>query len=357
MDVSLFDYNLPRELIARHPSPERSASRLFVVNRQDGAFRHLHFYDLPDLLNPSDLLVLNDSRVIPARLMGKRLPGGGKAEILLLREKEPLLWEAMVRPGKKIKPGDRIVFEPKKLEADIVGYIGPGERLLKFSCRGDWWEILRETGLPPLPPYILKARRDDLHTDMAHTPLAEPEDRERYQTVYARANGSVAAPTAGLHFTPGLLDTIRKRGIKIAFATLHVGAGTFKPVETERVEDHKMHSEYYEISQETADNINSARETGGRVITVGTTAVRILESVADEKGHVTASSDETDIMIYPGYEFKCSDALITNFHLPKSTLLMLVSAFAGRELILKAYREAIEKRYRFYSYGDAMIIL
>ncbi len=357
MDVSLFDYSLPEGLIARYPAEERTHSRLFVVERASGSFAHRHFYDITQYLRRGDLLVLNDSKVIPARLMGRRLPGGGKVETLLLRQYAPLTWLVMVRPGKKIHAGDRIVFEPKILEGEVVKYVRPGERLVRFTCQGDWWSVIEHCGHTPLPPYILKARRDDRHTDFAHTPLEEPGDRERYQTVFAKREGSVAAPTAGLHFSTALLAELEKMDVEFAYVTLHVGAGTFKPVSTERIEDHKMHSEIYRLGKEESEKINAARREGRRIIPVGTTAVRTLETCADDVGSVQPSSGETRLMITPGYKFKCADALITNFHLPRSTLLMLVCAFGGLEIIKKAYAEAIRERYRFFSYGDAMLIL
>jgi S-adenosylmethionine:tRNA ribosyltransferase-isomerase len=357
MDISLFDYSLPEELVARHPAPERDQSRLFVIDRMSGSFTHEHFSNIGKFLRRGDLLVLNDTRVIPARLMGQRLPGGGKVETLLLKEIEPLLWQVMVKPAKKIHTGDRIVFQPKLLEGEVTGYIAPGERLMHFTCRGDWWETLDKVGHTPLPPYILKGRRDDLHTDLGHTPLEESEDRVRYQTIYARVRGSVAAPTAGLHFSEGILDDLKTRGIEVAFVTLHIGAGTFKPVTTERVEDHPMHWETYHLTTEDSEKINHVRMEGHRIIPVGTTSVRTLETCADMEGFVHPASGETRLLIIPGYRFKCADALLTNFHLPRTTLLMLVCAFGGRELILRAYEEAVRERYRFYSFGDAMLIL
>ena len=357
MDVSLFDYHLPQELIARTPAEERSSSRLLVIHRKTGKIEHRRFHDVTEYLESGDVLVINNTRVIPARLMGNRYPGGGKIEALLLREREKLVWETMVRPGKRVKKGDRIVFEPKLLEGEVVEYLKQGERIIHFECRGDWKEVLEKVGHTPLPPYILKARRDDLRTDLAHTPLEMPGDRERYQTVYAAEEGSIAAPTAGLHFTSSLMNRLTEERVTIAPVTLHVGAGTFKPVTAEKVEDHEMHSEVYRIEEKTATVINNARKEGRRIVPVGTTAVRTLESAASDNGMVKSGSGETDLMIAPGYSFKCVDVVITNFHLPRSTLLMLVCAFGGRELVLKAYEEAIREKYRFYSYGDAMMII
>jgi len=357
MDTSLFDYCLPEELVARRPAPMRTHSRLFVLKRVPGVFIHERFYNIKNHLRAGDLLVLNDSRVFPARLIGRRLPGGGKIEALLLKEREHLIWEAMVRPGKKIRVGDCIVFHPGELEGEILEYLGKGERLIRFICRGDWDKILNRYGHTPLPPYILKARRDNAHTDLGHTPPEEPGDRERYQTVYARDRGSVAAPTAGFHFSENLMLELRNIGVNFTFLTLHIGPGTFKPVTTERIEDHEIHTEYYRVTRESAEVVNETRRRGGRIIPVGTTVVRTLETCSDENGIVHPGSGETSLMIMPGYRFRCADALITNFHLPRSTLLLLVSAFGGVELIRKAYGEAIAQRYRFYSYGDAMLIL
>lgn len=357
MKTSLFDYDLPEELIARHPAKERSQSSLLCVKRSDETIFHDHFFNLERYLGPGDVLVLNDSRVIPARLFGHRVPGGGKVEVLLTRELEPMVWEAMVRPGKKIGPGDKIIFQAGVLKGEILHHINPGERIIRFICRGDWWEVLQDIGHTPLPPYILKARRDDLHTDFSHLAPEEPEDRERYQTVYALTKGSVAAPTAGLHFSLELLERLRTLGVEIVSITLHVGPGTFKPVSSMNVEDHPMHKERYIIPEETAMKINLAKKEKRRVIPVGTTVVRCLESSSDKEGFVKAEERETQLMIVPGYRFQCSDAMLTNFHLPRSTLLMLVCAFAGTSLIMKSYQEAIDKHYRFYSYGDAMLIV
>jgi len=353
----MFNYPLPEDLVARHPAEKRTHSRLLVVNRALRSISHDHFYNIGKYLRTGDLLVLNDTRVIPARLPGFRVPGGGKVEILLTRKKEPLLWEAMVRPGKKIRPGDRIVFKPKLLEAEIVQYLEPGYRLIRFFCKHPFEQVLQKLGHTPLPPYILKARRDDLNTDLAHIPWEQPQDRDRYQTVYAKQNGSIAAPTAGLHFSNELISALKSRGVQITFITLHVGPGTFKPVTEENIEDHVMHSETYTVLPQAAKLINRAKREKRRVIPVGTTVVRTLESCMDENGVLKSGTAETSLMILPGRRFGYADALVTNFHLPRSTLLMLVCAFGGKDLIFKAYKEAVEKKYRFYSYGDAMLIL
>ncbi len=339
MKTSDFYYDLPPELIAQTPLERRDGSRLLVLNRATGAIRHLRFYDLPDLLQSGDCLVLNDSRVLPARLFGRRETGGA-AEVLLLTDRGDNVWECLVRPGRKLRRGAKIEFGDGLLRAEIVEELPEGNRLIRFEYEGIFLELLERLGRMPLPPYI----------------KAELEDGERYQTVYARHLGSAAAPTAGLHFTKELLETIRQKGVALAWVTLHVGLGTFRPVKEETVEDHPMHAEYCVIPPEAAELINRTRQNGGRVICVGTTACRTLESFAAEDGTVAPASGWTDIFIYPGYRFKAVDALITNFHLPESTLLMLVSALAGRETILAAYKEAIEKRYRFFSFGDAMFI-
>ena len=339
MKTSDFYYDLPPELIAQTPLERRDGSRLLVLNRATGAIRHLRFYDLPDLLQSGDCLVLNDSRVLPARLFGRRETGGA-AEVLLLTDRGDNVWECLVRPGRKLRRGAKIGFGDGLLRAEIVEELPEGNRLIRFEYEGIFLELLERLGRMPLPPYI----------------KAELEDGERYQTVYARHLGSAAAPTAGLHFTKELLETIRQKGVALAWVTLHVGLGTFRPVKEETVEDHPMHAEYCVIPPEAAELINRTRQNGGRVICVRTTACRTLESFAAEDGTVAPASGWTDIFIYPGYRFKAVDALITNFHLPESTLLMLVSALAGRETILAAYKEAIEKGYRFFSFGDAMFI-
>ena len=314
-----FYFDLPPELIAQTPLERRDGSRLLVLDKETGAVEHRHFYDLPEYLHPGDCLILNNSRVLPARLLGHRVPGGGACEILLLIDRGDNVWECLVRPGKKLRDGNRLV---------------------RFEYEGIFLEVLERLGKMPLPPYIKE----------------ELQDQERYQTVYSKVNGSAAAPTAGLHFTPELLDKVQTMGVKVGYVTLHVGLGTFRPVKEEEITDHAMHSEYCVIPQETADLINETKRNGGRVICVGTTSCRTIESHAAEDGTMTASAGWTDIFIYPGYRFKVMDALVTNFHLPESTLIMLVSALAGREHVLDAYRQAVEERYRFFSFGDAMFI-
>lgn len=341
MNVDLYDFELPEELIAQTPLEERSASKLLTLNKRDGSTAHHVFSDIVDYLQPGDTLVLNDTRVIPARLFGTKEDTGAKAEVLLLKNMGEDRWEALVKPGKKLKTGAVIVFGDE-LKATIESEGDMGGRVLRFEYQGIFNEILDRLGQMPLPPYI-KEKLDD---------------RERYQTVYSKHEGSAAAPTAGLHFTESLLDQIKAKGVQVAFVTLHVGLGTFRPMSVDRVEDHVMHEEYYVLPQETADVLNETKARGGRIIAVGTTSCRTLETVAQKcgDGPVTASSGWTGIFIYPGYKFGLVDALITNFHLPKSTLVMLVSALAGREHILAAYREAIKQRYRFFSFGDAMFI-
>lgn len=339
MKVSDFDYELPEELIAQDPLEDRSSSRLLILDKETGAVRHDVFRNIKNELRPGDCLVINNTRVIPARLFGTREGTGGAVELLLLKRVTGDIWETLVRPGKKARPGMRIVFSDK-LAAEVTEVVDDGNRLVRFEYDGIFEEILDELGEMPLPPYITHK-------------LADPE---RYQTVYAKYKGSAAAPTAGLHFTPELLAEIKEMGVEIAEVTLHVGLGTFRPVKVDDVKDHHMHSEFYKIDAETAEKINQTRAAGGRIIAVGTTSCRTLESAADENGIIHAGSDNTEIFIYPGYQFKAVDALITNFHLPKSTLMMLVSALAGRENIMKAYKEAVELRYRFFSFGDAMMI-
>ena len=335
-----FDFELPQELIAQTPIEKRDASRLLVLDKNSGAWEHRHFFDLPSYLHPGDCLILNNSRVLPARLLGHRLPGGGACEVLLLIDRGNDTWECLVRPGKKMRVGAKVSFGEGQLTGEVVEELPGGNRLVKFHYEGIFLEVLDQLGKMPLPPYI----------------KAELQDRERYQTVYSKVTGSAAAPTAGLHFTPELLEQIRTMGVNIGYVTLHVGLGTFRPVKEEEITDHEMHSEYCVIPQETADLINETKRNGGRVICVGTTSCRTLESWAEEDGTVKASAGWTDIFIYPGYRFKVLDALVTNFHLPESTLLMLVSALAGREHILAAYNEAVKERYRFFSFGDAMFI-
>ncbi len=339
MNVQDFDYYLPEELIAQTPLAQRDASRLMVLPLQQGACSHRHFFELPSLLRKGDLLVFNDTRVIPARLHGRKRDTGAKVEVFLLKRLDLDRWETLVRPGRKLRPGTEVVFSDE-LSAVIEDTTEFGGRIVRFCWQGVFEEILQRLGEVPLPPYI-------------HEKLPDPE---RYQTVYARENGSAAAPTAGLHFTPELLSQLREQGIQTAYVTLHVGLGTFRPVAVESIQDHVMHSEQYAISAETAALVNETRRQGGRVIAVGTTAVRTLET-AGQSGQLQPCSGFTNIFIYPGYEYKIIDGLITNFHLPKSTLLMLVSALAGRERVLAAYKEAVEQRYRFFSFGDAMFIL
>ena len=339
MKTSDFNFELPEELIAQTPLARRDASRLLVLDKTTGARRHLHFYDLPTLLRPGDCLVLNDSRVLPARLIGRR-PTGGACEVLLLVDRGENLWECLVRPGRKLRPGAQVIFGDGQLTAVVEEEIEDGKRLVRFHYQGIFLEILEQLGKMPLPPYI----------------KAELQDNERYQTVYSKVVGSAAAPTAGLHFTPELLRQIQEMGVKVCYVTLHVGLGTFRPVKAEEIADHEMHSEFCMVSRETADTINETKKNGGRVICVGTTSCRTIESFAAEDGTMTERSGWTNIFIYPGYRFKVLDALITNFHLPESTLIMLVSALAGRESVLAAYQEAVKLRYRFFSFGDAMFI-
>ena len=340
MKTSDFYYELPPELIAQTPLERRDASRLMCLDKETGAVSHHHFYELPDFLNAGDCLILNNSRVLPARLLGRRLPGGGACEVLLLQDKGDKVWECLVRPGKHLREGARLSFGEGELTAEIAEVLPDGNRLVRFDYKGIFLEVLERLGKMPLPPYIKE----------------ELQDRERYQTVYSKVNGSAAAPTAGLHFTPELLEKIAAKGVGIGYVTLHVGLGTFRPVKEDEVEQHDMHSEYCVISQETADLINRTKANGARVICVGTTSCRTIESWAAEDGTMTATGGWTNIYIYPGYRFKVMDALVTNFHLPESTLVMLVSALAGRDHILSAYEEAVRERYRFFSFGDAMFI-
>jgi S-adenosylmethionine:tRNA ribosyltransferase-isomerase len=343
MDVSMFDFDLPEELIAQKPNPERSASRLMVLHRDTGEVEHKRFPDLLDYLQPGDVLVLNDTRVRPSRLIGVKEETGAKIELLLLKPLGNDRWEALVKPAKRVKQGTVITFGDGRLTAVCEGESEvAGGRLFRLQYDSDDVEsLLEELGQMPLPPYI----REQL------------DDPERYQTVFSRVVGSAAAPTAGLHFTPALLERIEEKGVHIAYITLHVGLGTFRPVTAEKVEEHQMHAEYYEVSEETAEIIRRARAEGGRIFAVGTTTVRTLETVASRFGEIRATSGWTDIFIYPGFRFRAVDAMVTNFHLPKSTLIMLVSAFASREQVLAAYREAVRERYRFFSFGDAMLIV
>ena len=342
MKVEDFDYELPPELIAQDPLEDRAASRLLMLDKKTGGISHGAFRDIVDQLGEKDMLVLNNTRVIPARLLGLREGSGARIELLLLKrlEQQGACWETLVKPGKKCRPGDRLSFGEGLLQAQILEVLPDGNRIVQFFYDGIFEEILDRLGQMPLPPYITH----------------ELKDRERYQTVYARHQGSAAAPTAGLHFTKELLEQLKNKGVRIEELTLHVGLGTFRPVKAERVEDHHMHSEHYSIDSETAERINHHKASGGRVIAVGTTSLRTLEAASDEKGLLGAGSGDTDIFIYPGYGFRLVDGLITNFHLPKSTLMMLVSALAGRDHIMAAYREAIRERYRFFSFGDAMFI-
>lgn len=341
MKTSEFYFDLPEELIAQEPLKDRSSSRLLVADKNTESISHRHFRDIKEYLKAGDCLVINDTRVLPARLHGERVGTGAHIEVLLLVRKSIDTWEVLVRPGKKARPGDKISFGDGRLTAEVLETIEGGNRIIKFYYEGVFENILDELGEMPLPPYITH----------------KLEDKERYQTVYAKHDGSAAAPTAGLHFTPELLKEIEEMGVKIAHVTLHVGLGTFRPVKAEDILDHEMHSEYYVVEEDQAAIMNEARKNGGRIIAVGTTSTRTLESVTDENGVVHAGSGWTKIFIYPGYTFKAVDCMITNFHLPESTLIMLVSALAGREPILAAYEEAVRERYRFFSFGDAMLIV
>ena len=343
MHINNFDYHLPEEQIAQHPADKRDESRLLVVDRSTGQLEHRHFYDILEYLVPGDCLVMNNSKVIPARLFGTKEITGAKAEFLLIKRIKDDIWETMVKPGKKLHVGDRVSFsEDGSLSAKILEHGEGGTRIVRFEYEGDFHELLDKIGRIPLPPYIERE--------------SDEEDKERYQTVYCKEEGSVAAPTAGLHFTEELMRKAREKGVRIAFVTLHVGIGTFRPVKCDVIEEHKMHFEEYEIDEENAAIINETKKAGGRIISVGTTSTRTLESASTEEGVVMAGRGSTDIFIYPGYRFKVIDCLITNFHLPKSTLLMLVSALYNREKILEAYNEAVEQKYRFFSYGDAMFL-
>ena len=340
MDVKDFDYDLPEELIAQDPLEDRSSSRLMALDKKTGEVSHHIFKEIIKYLRPGDCLVLNNTKVIPARLYGVKEGTMAKIEILLLKRKQNDVWETLVKPGKKAKPGTKIIFGDGILTGEVIDVVDDGNRLIQFSYDGIFEEILDKLGQMPLPPYITH----------------QLKDKNRYQTVYAKYDGSAAAPTAGLHFTKELLNEVKEKGVDIAEVTLHVGLGTFRPVKVDNVLDHHMHSEFYMVSQEAADKINNAKKNGGRIISVGTTSTRTLESAADENGMLHECSGWTDIFIYPGYKFKVIDCLITNFHLPQSTLVMLVSALAGREHILSAYKKAVEEKYRFFSFGDAMFI-
>lgn len=341
MNVKDFYFDLPQEQIAQDPLEDRSASRLLVLDKETGEYTHRIFKDIVDYLKPGDCLVLNNTKVIPARLFGEKEGTQAKIEILLLKRKENDIWETLVKPGKKAKIGTKIIFGGGLLIGEVIDIVEEGNRLIQFSYEGIFEEILDQLGQMPLPPYITH----------------QLQDKNRYQTVYAKYDGSAAAPTAGLHFTPELLQQVRDLGVEIAEVTLHVGLGTFRPVKVENVLDHHMHSEFYQINEEAAEKINRTKEAGGRIICVGTTSCRTIESAADENGHIRPCSGWTEIFIYPGYQFKVLDCLITNFHLPESTLLMLVSALAGREHVLAAYEEAVREKYRFFSFGDAMLIV
>ncbi len=341
MNVSDFNYELPKELIAQDPLEKRSESRLMVLDKETGDVTHKHFYDILEYVNEGDCLVINNTRVIPARLYGSKEGTDAAIEILLLKRIDADTWECLTKPGKKARVGARISFGDGILVGEIIDIVEEGNRLIRFEYDGIFEEILDKLGEMPLPPYITH----------------KLQDKNRYQTVYAKYDGSAAAPTAGLHFTPELMEELRDKGIRIAEVTLHVGLGTFRPVKVENVLEHHMHSEYYEINEEACDIINSTKESGGKVISVGTTSTRTIESAADENGYLTPKKGNTDIFIYPGYDFKVIDSLITNFHLPESTLIMLVSALAGRENVLSAYEEAVKEKYRFFSFGDAMLIM
>lgn len=340
MELKDFDYYLPKELIAQHPSSVRDECRLMVLDKKTGEIEHKIFKDIIDYLNPGDCMVLNDTRVMPARLIGSKKDTGGKMEFLLLKRLDGDKWETLVKPGKRAKVGTVFTFGDGSLEAEVKEIRDDGNRIIEFHYEGIFEEILDRLGEMPLPPYITE----------------KLEDKEQYQTVYSKNNGSAAAPTAGLHFTEELLKKIKDKGIKIVFLTLHVGLGTFRPVKVDKIEEHHMHSEYYILTKESADIINETKKNGGRVISVGTTSTRTLETIASEDGTVREQSGWTDIYIYPGYKYKIVDALITNFHLPESTLIMLVSALSSREIILNAYEKAVKERYRFFSFGDAMFI-
>ena len=340
MKTSDFYYDLPEELIAQTPVEPRNSSRLMVLPRNGGKIEHKHFYDLPEFLKPGDCLVLNNTRVLPARLYGTREDTGAVVEFVLLRQHGNKLWECLAGPGKKAKTGYKFRFSDK-LTATVTDVLDDGNRMIEFACEGDFFAVLDEVGQMPLPPYIKEKLKD----------------KERYQTVYSKDAGSAAAPTAGLHFTKEMLESIKAMGVNIAYVTLHVGLGTFRPVNVEDVTQHKMHTEHYYIPEEAAKTINETRKNGGRVICVGTTSCRTVESCAKKYGEIKECSGDTDIFIYPGFEFKCMDGLITNFHLPESTLIMLVSAFAGYDNVMNAYNTAVKERYRFFSFGDAMLIL
>ena len=340
MKVSDFDFYLPEELIAQHPLEKRDSSRLMVIDKKTGEIEHKHFHDIIDYLNEGDTIVLNNTRVMPARLIGEKVETGGKIEFLLLKRLEGDKWECLAKPGKRAKIGQKFTFGEGKLTCTVVDIVEEGNRIIEFSYEGIFEEVLDQLGEMPLPPYITE----------------KLEDKERYQTVYSKEKGSAAAPTAGLHFTEDLLSKIKAKGVNIAYLTLHVGLGTFRPVKVEDINDHTMHSEYYHLDKENADLINETKKRGNKVISVGTTSTRTLETISDENGFVREQSGWTDIFIYPGYKYKVVDNLITNFHLPESTLIMLVSALAGKENVMNAYKEAVNEKYRFFSFGDSMFI-
>ena len=340
MKVSDFNFELPEELIAQHPLEKRDSSRLMVLNKESGEIKHRNFHDILEYLVPGDTLVLNNTRVMPARLIGQKEETGSKIEFLLLKRIEGDKWECLAKPGKRAKIGQKFTFGNGKLKCEVIDIVEEGNRIIEFSYEGIFEQVLDELGEMPLPPYITERL----------------EDRERYQTVYSKEKGSAAAPTAGLHFTEELLNEIKAKGVNIAYLTLHVGLGTFRPVKVENTDDHVMHSEFYSLSKEDADLINETKRKGNRVISVGTTSTRTLETIGDENGFVKEDSGWTDIFIYPGYQFKVVDALITNFHLPESTLIMLVSALSTKENVMKAYNEAVKEKYRFFSFGDSMFI-
>ncbi len=340
MKTSDFFYHLPEELIAQTPIEPRDSSRMLVLGKEDTSISHKHFYDICDYLNSGDCLVLNDTRVLPARIYGTRVDTGAVVEFVLLKQRDILTWEALAGPGKKAKVGHSFTFS-EDLSCEVIEVLEDGNRIIKFSCNGEFFSVLDKIGQMPLPPYIKE----------------KLSDRERYQTVYSKELGSAAAPTAGLHFTDRIIEKLKQKGVKVAYVTLHVGLGTFRPVKVEEITEHKMHSEHYSVSSETAAIINETKKNGGRVICVGTTSCRTVESVATKYGEIRECSDDTSIFIYPGYEFKCMDGLLTNFHLPESTLIMLVSAFYGYEKTMNAYNIAVDEKYRFFSFGDAMLIL
>ncbi len=341
LKTSDFYFDLPKELIAQDPLENRSSSRLLMVDKNTGVVRHEIFHNIVDYLHAGDCLVLNDTKVLPARLLGIKPDTGAQVEVLLLKRREGNVWESLVKPGKKVRPGAKLTFGEGILNAEVLDVVEEGNRLIRFSYNGIFEEVLDRLGEMPLPPYITHKLKD----------------KNRYQTVYAKYDGSAAAPTAGLHFTSELLAQIEKKGVKLAYVTLHVGLGTFRPVKADHILEHHMHSEYYQITQSAAEMINEAKKSGHRVICVGTTSCRTIESAADESGILSECCGDTEIFIYPGYQFKVMDCLITNFHLPESTLVMLVSALAGRENVLQAYKEAVKEKYRFFSFGDAMLVI